>query len=176
MKRALIDASSAILLHKAGLFDTMVSAYRLMMTPAVCREVTVEGRRGAAHFKDALRRGCINIVQAPTEAYGDSGLSRLGAGERDTLCAYRGGGVDFVILDDRKGVAFCRSGAIPHINALLCPKILHWAGHLDRSARARAIACLLDEGRYGRYVIDFAMKSDVQRLRVFLPDSGEFPP
>ncbi len=176
MKAALIDASSAILLHKAGLFDAMVAAYRLMMTPAVCREVTVAGRRGAAHFKDTLRWGGIIVVEAPTEVYRDSGLNRLGAGERETLCAYRGGGADFVILDDRKGVAFCRSGAIPHINALLCPKILHWSGHLDRSASTRAIACLLDQGRYGRHVIDFAMKSNRQRLRCFLPDSGRFAP
>ncbi len=42
----LIDASSAILTYKAGLFDVLLSAYDLVMTPAVVLEVSVSGRAG----------------------------------------------------------------------------------------------------------------------------------
>lgn len=169
MKVALIDASSAILLHKAKLFDSVAAAYKLMMTPAVYKEVTVVGRDGAAHFQALCQYGRVGLAVKPSGGHRDDGLSGLGAGERETLRAYTRGGADFVILDDRKGVAYCRSMAIPHINALLCPKVLHWSGHLDQSAYTRIFTHLLEQGRYGSHVVEFAMKCSHRRLRDFMP-------
>jgi hypothetical protein len=169
MKRALIDASSAILLYKAALFEAVASAYDLAMAPAVFQEVTVADRPGAAHFDAACRLGRIDVPCGciePRQAL----LGGLGAGERETLCIYAAGGVDFVILDDRKGANYCRSQSIPYINALLCPKILHWAGLLDRPACTRAFDYLLGQGRYSSHVIEFAKKCNHQRLAFFMPD------
>ena len=104
MKAVLIDASSSILLYKSGLFDVVSEVYRLVMTPAVFREVTVEGRSGANHFGDLHRGGGIDLTVAAAECRWNDALLRLGAGERETLCAFTGGDADFVILDDRKGV------------------------------------------------------------------------
>ena len=169
MKAALIDASSAILLHKAALLDSVASAYKLMMTPAVFREVTVAGRNGAARFESLCRSGRIELTVEPGRSKLEDGLSGLGAGERETLLFFAVGGADFVILDDRKGAACCRSRAIPHINALLCPKILRWSGRLDRYAYIRAFAYLLDQGRYSSHVVEFAIECRRSRLYDFLP-------
>ena len=170
MKTALIDASSAILLYKADLFDAVSSAYHLVMAPAVFQEVTVAGRQGAAHFDEVCRWGQIRIASGPIGPYGEEKLSGMGAGERETLCMYDKGGVDFVILDDRKGASYCRSQTIPYINALLCPKILHWAGMIDGSAYIQALEHLLDQGRYSRQVVEFEIKCNHQELAFFMPD------
>lgn len=169
MKAVLIDASSAILLYKAGLFDAVAAAYRLMMTPAVYQEVTVAGRNGADRFEAFCRSRRIEVTAKPERNDLDDGLSSLGSGERETLLVYAVGGADFVILDDRKGVACCRSRGIPHINALLCPKILRWSGRLDRDAYTRAFAHLLDQGRYGSHVVEFAIECHRSRMCDFLP-------
>jgi len=108
MKTALIDASSAILLYKAELFEAVASAYDLAMAPAVFQEVTVADRMGAAY---------------------------------------------------------------PYINALLCPRILHWTGRLDRPHYLRAFDYLLKQGRYSFYVIEFAKKCNAQRLAFFMPEA-----
>ena len=59
MKCVLIDASSAILLYKVGLFDSVAGAYRLRAAPAVIREITVPNRRGASAFARACEIGAL---------------------------------------------------------------------------------------------------------------------
>ena len=171
MKTALIDASSAILLYKAELFEAVASAYDLAMAPAVYQEVTVAERMGAAYFDVACRTGRIRIASGGAPGQCGRELGRMGAGERETLCLYATSGVDFVILDDRKGASYCRIKAIPYINALLCPRILHWTGRLDRLHYVRAFDFLLKQGHYSFYVIEFAKKCNSQRLAFFLPET-----
>jgi len=172
MKTALIDASSAILLYKAELFEAVASAYDLAMAPAVYQEVTVADRMGAAYFDAACRSGRIRIVSGGAPRQLGVELNRLGAGERETLSLYATGGVDFVILDDGKGVNYCRKNAIPYINALLCPRILHWTGRLDRSAFLQAFDYLLEQGRYSFFVVEFAKKCNAQKLAFFMPEAA----
>lgn len=172
MKTALIDSSSAILLFKAGLFDDVAGVYRLVMTPAVLREVTVDGRSGASHFNLSCWGGLVGLTEKPVGGPWHDDLNRLGAGERETLRYFGCGGVDFVILDDGKGVAYCRSKSIPHINALLCPKILHLSGRLNLSDYSRTVTYLLNQGRYSSYVVEFEKKSNVESLFDFMPCTG----
>ena len=49
-KRAVVDASSAIILFKAGLFLPLIQNYHILMTEAVYSEVTCKGYPGAEDF------------------------------------------------------------------------------------------------------------------------------
>ena len=168
MKSVLIDASSAILLYKAGLFDSVAGAYRLRAAPAVIREITVLNRRGASAFARACETGAL--LPADTGSCPDAGgLTSLGDGERETLLAYRAGQGDFVLIDDGRGAAACRSGGIPHINALLCPKLLHWTGVIDQCACRAVFSRLLQIGRYSEQVIHFAGTCTPEMLSEFFP-------
>ncbi len=168
MKCVLIDASSAILLYKVGLFDSVAGAYRLRAAPAVIREITVPNRRGASAFARACEIGAL-LPADPGSCLDTGGLTSLGDGERETLLAYRSGQGDFVLIDDGRGAAACRSGGIPHINALLCPRLLHWTGIIDRCACQAVFSRLLQIGRYSEPVIHFAGTCTPEMLSEFLP-------
>ena len=49
--RAIVDASSAIILFKAGLFGRLAQTYRLLMTASVLSEVTRSGYPGSEFFQ-----------------------------------------------------------------------------------------------------------------------------
>jgi hypothetical protein len=168
MRSVLIDASSAILLYKVDLFGPVAAVYRLKAVPAVIREITVAGHTGAAYFRRAHGSGDV----APADPGPDGNRSTdssLGDGERETLLAYGNTQGDFVMIDDRRGVAACRAGGIPHINALLCPRLLYWSGAIDRTRSRDVFQRLLDVGRYSRRVIDYARTCTPGMLERFLP-------
>jgi hypothetical protein len=168
MKAVLIDASSAILLFKADLLQSMAVAFELCVVPAVFEEITVVGREGAAEFEAALAGGGLKMVAPPGLPAGEA-LAGLGAGERDTLRAFEQGAAHFVIIDDRKGAIYCRDHRIPYINALLCPNVLRAAGYLSNDACAAAFDHLLLLGRYGRWVVTRARSYSAHELDGFLP-------
>lgn len=169
MKRALSDASSAILLFKAGLLKMMTGAFRLCVVPSVFQEITVGEHPGAVEFGAALAAGELQVVASP-QAAAAGPLGALGDGERDTLLAFEQGAADFVIMDDGKGALYCRRRRIPYINALLCPGVLGAAGYLDETACAAAFERVLRLGHYSRWVVDFARTCEPADLERFLPD------
>jgi hypothetical protein len=83
--------------------------------------------------------------------------------------AFRNDQGDFVIIDDGRGAAACRTDAIPYINALLCPKLLHWAGALDRGACDAAFNTILAVGRYSKQVVDYVETCTPDMLSGFAP-------
>ena len=169
MKSALIDASSAILLHKAKLFHEMAVSYRLLMVPTVFREVTVRDHIGVDVFHRAERSGGIQILQPDPSDTTDMRRASLDAGEAETIWAYDHQDVDFIIIDDGKGARACRSEGIPYINALLCPNLLYWSRKIDAVTRREAFLHLQYIGRYAPDVIDFAQNSTAPAMRRFLP-------
>jgi hypothetical protein len=169
MKATLIDASSAILLFKAGLFETMASAFNVAVAPAAFQEITVTGHDGADGFKESLARRQIKMATFRPPPETEPALAALGAGERETIIAFQQGAADFVIMDDRKGALFCRERRIPYINALLCPSVLLGAGYVDHAMHSAAFARLLHLGHYSRAVIAFARGCAQEDLACFLP-------
>jgi len=156
--RAMIDASSAILLTKAGIMGACCQAFRIKMTRRVFVEVTVAQRPGERRLRAlAEEEPGFSVVEDPAGPLPEraaADLRRLHPGERDTLHHFLNGAARFVILDDGKGVRVCRRHGIPHINALLCPKILHYSGRLPD---ARQVQSFFDRiAGLGRYSIDVA--------------------
>ncbi len=169
MKTALIDASSAILLYKAQMFDAVAWAYRLQVVPAVFGEITVPNRTGASAFRRALHRRRILQLNNLPDAGAVRRMRSMGIGERDTVAAYAQGASDFIIIDDGKGAQACRANDIPHINALLCPKILYLTGHIEASLFESAFYHLQRIGRYSARVIEYAQTCTPDKLMDFFP-------
>lgn len=169
MKSALIDASSAILLYKAKIFDDVCLAYHLLVVPAVYAEITVARRSGATAFRQAYARNRIERLKQPCPHAADQVAMALGTGERDTVAAYLEGASHFVIIDDGKGAQACRVNGIPHINALLCAKILLHSGLIESDLFESAFNHLLSIGRYSLKVIEYAQACTSEMLADFFP-------
>jgi hypothetical protein len=175
---ALVDASSAILLYKAGVFDLLAEAYRLSMVPSVYREICVPDRAGAEYFTRAHRQGLLSLVSPDPTACGPEvpGNHHLGDGERQTLLAYSQGMAAFVILDDRRAAQFCQESAIPFINALLAVKILNLSGYLPDPDHGRVSSEIVRVGYYSRWVIRYAADFSHLMLDRFHRRIGETAP
>lgn len=170
IKTVLVDASSAILLHKVSLLEAMYDAYRLVMVNAVVEEITVANHPGAAAFQIALTNKRIHQISMQAKPDDDRTLSmRMGAGERQTILAYGPSQASFILIDDKAGVQACRKGNIPFINALLCPEILYASGYLQRWQRDALFERLLSIGRYAPEVVAYADRCRRDDLAHFLP-------
>ena len=169
----MIDASSAILLTKAGAMEACCQTFRIKMTRRVFEEVTVPDRPGERRLRAlAEKEPGFVVVENPAGLPPDrvaADLLRLHPGERDTLHHFLNGTARFVILDDGKAVRVCRRHAIPHINALLCPKIFHYCERLPDGPQFR---CLFDRiagmGRYSEDVLAWARQCRRSDLEFFL--------
>lgn len=169
--QAVIDASSAILLSKAGLMDACCAVLPMGMTRAVLDEVAVPGRPGA----DRIRRlagasAGLTLLSDPVGRPSRMGedILRLHRGERDTLHHYFNGAARFVIIDDGRGLRVCRRYAVPHINALLCPRLLSFCGRIGESAAQRGFDRIAALGRYSPAVVAWAAACRPAALDFFM--------
>jgi hypothetical protein len=171
---ALIDASSAILLAKAALIRSCCESLQLFMTRSVYHEVTVPEQPGA-DVLGALsdRQPGVAVLDDPVGPLPDraaADVQRLHQGERDTLHHYLNGVARFVIIDDGKGVQVCRRHGIPHVNALLCPKLLYFSGWMpDHQARSFFVR-LSRLGRYSTAVVEWARACQQSDLDFFIDE------
>jgi hypothetical protein len=168
--RALIDASSAILLFKAGLIKACCEAFHLLMTRSVFDEVAVPAQPGAGEFHAlAGRLPGVTVLDDPAGILPKSAadLLRLHRGERDTLHHYLNGEARFVIIDDGKGVQACRRHGIPHVNALLCPRLLYFSGRMPAPHARFLFARIASLGRYSTAVVKWADTCDKSELYFF---------
>ena len=169
MKTVLMDASSAILLHKSELLPQVVVAFDICLTDSVYAELTRHRRPGARAITRSRREGQLTIVAPPPAGEFPSLPANLHRGERDTLLRFLGGGGDFIIIDDGPGAGYCRRQEIPYVNALLCPRILAAAGRLTPSAARSAMLRIAGLGRYGEGIKRYALTCEDLALIPFLP-------
>ncbi len=171
--RALIDASSAILLTKAGLIESCCKAFTLIMSRSVFDEVTATAHPDAARLRALSGRQPGIIVHVDPGKWPSvpvqEDVERLHRGERDTLYHYLSGVARFVIIDDGRGLQACRRLGVPHVNALLCPKLLQYCGRMPDHQRVRSyMDRLVGLGRYSASVVDWAQACRRADLEFFL--------
>lgn len=172
--RAVIDASSAILLQKVGLIEACYRLVPLLMTRSVFSEVTVARQPGADVFRRLAETWPgIAIVDDPVppcfDGHADD-LEKLHRGERDTLALFLCGGVRFVVIDDGKAVRACRRIGIPHVNALLLPKLLYFSNRLSDEQSRLFFSRLSRLGRYAKPVLQWAETCVPSDLALFLAE------
>ena len=174
--RAIIDASSAILLYKAGLLERYCQMVQVLMTRSVFAEVTVPRQSGAnAIGRLSRQRPGIIVLDDPLnpdclESAAD--VDRLDRGERDTLMHYLNGAARFVVIDDGKAVRVCRRQGIPHVNALLVPKLLYFSRRLPLDQIEPYFVRLCSIGRYSEQVVGWAKRCGASQLEFFI-DEGK---
>lgn len=174
-RRILMDASSGILLFKAGLVDGLLDAYRVMITEAVYRELTPCGYAGANYFQIARETGTLTISGDGTlpETMRDHAswlmTIRLGAGESDTIAHYLNGAADFILMDDGKGAGYCREHEIPYINSLLVPRIFYLCRRFSEAEYRKGVSSILEIGRYSAAVRRFGLHCTFDDMIFFYP-------
>lgn len=175
MALTFIDASSAILLHKADFFSPCAREFSLVMAPAVFEEITQRGYPGAEFFLKAETRRYFRVCRTGSVSSwpGHGEIGRLGRGERDTVELFRQYACArepaFIIIDDRRGAMFCRRHDIPYINALLVPKLFWYSGRMTTEMFKKTTAHLLGLGRYSKAVVERAGELTRGDLDRFLP-------
>jgi len=175
MKKIAVDASSAILLYKAELFDHLMSHFSVVMSPAVRREITKEGYEGAADFERYFNTK--NIIEIKPDLKGIScrgvfeGLNNLHEGEFETIILHMKGESEAVLTDDGPGAKLCKEAQLPYINALLIPRILFLSTILSEEESEEYLKRLIVLGRYSDDIITFAVNCQKEHVSYFLPDT-----
>lgn len=173
MKNVLIDASSAILLFKAGLFNDLLATYAIRITESVYDELTGNVHTGAQEFRVYTEKGKMTVRPGLDGELLDcvplSGLAHLDKGERDTIHQFYAGLEDFIIIDDGNGAKYCRDHHIPYINALLFPKILLFSGAISKLDCDSRIERIIRIGRYAQDIIKYAVNCSIKDVEFFLP-------
>lgn len=178
--RVLIDASSAVILFKSDLLGRLTEMYDVFMARVVFKELTAFPYPGAGAVRRLKERGALEIIDSdklgknPVRKEPD--LTRLGAGERETIRLYYHDQGDFIIIDDGKGAGVCRDQRIPYINALLFPRILLFKNILSISEFDLHFETIVLHGRYSEKIMEYARTCSVNALRFFLPESPGRPP
>jgi len=171
-KTILLDASSAILLTKAGFHETLSKNYSVLMTGSVFNEITRNRLPGSCEYEKLLRKKLVTIlpVHGSLIITGvDVSLNKLDEGERDTLISFLAGQGDFVVTDDGAAAKFCLNNSVPFVNSLLILRILHNFGRINHSTYESGFRFLLSIGRYSEKVIHFAQNCPDEQLLFFRP-------
>jgi len=197
-KTVFTDASSAILLYKAYLFDALMDAWQVVMAPSVFKEITKTGYPGASYFKSLgekthYRSGKI-LIHEPTAAQPiEKKFISMGKGEKETIqifcnlagfclsgqlkdseprMAFKKTGA-FILVDDGRAARFCHARQIPFINALLVPKVFWYSSLMDKKEFLEKTDCLCELGRYSKTIMEMAQTFSKEDLNYFIRD--KFP-
>ncbi len=167
----LVDSSSAIILYKCGLINEVLDYYRIIMAGSVFFEITRENYAGSDDFSRFRNENKIHVIDGIHG--GDYGLhvpplNNLGSGEGDTILLYCNKIGEMIILDDRKGAAYCKKNDIQYINALLVPRILNLAGRVGIHEREDLMNKIVAYGRYTQKIIDYAYFCEDEKIVPFL--------
>jgi len=184
-KKVFVDASSAILLYKAGLFSDLVNLFQVVMAPAVFREITKKGYPGAAYFKSYFNSARI-LLQEPIPfdhpLFALKNFISMDQGEKETIqifCNLTRFGLpgknfpdpktkDFILVDDGEAARFCQAQQIPFINSLLIPKIFWYSGVMDPNVYLEKTDRLCELGRYSQKIMERARQFSQADLSYFL--------
>ena len=171
-KAILLDASSAILLAKAGFHEMLATAYRIIMSDSVFDEITRKSLPGSDEYRKLLLEKQLKVfpVSNPSSrSVTDASLQRLDRGERDTLLLFHKGHGDFVVTDDGAAARFCLDNRVPFVNSLLLLRILHHSGMIGDSSYRTGFQSLLAQGRYSEKVKEYARSCPDSELLFFFP-------
>ena len=145
LKTPAIDASSAILLFKAGLLEIFLSSFTTVTTQSVIEE-TLKGEKGE-NIGSLLSRNSL-LKEAD-----ESGV--FGPGENSILALYENGFADSVISDDGEFLRHCRSRDITHYSSIMIPWLLFKSSKLSREKALAYTAKLESLGRYADWVLEY---------------------
>jgi len=169
-KTILLDASSAILMAKAGFHETMADSYSILMADSVFDEITRKKLPGSDEYRKLLQEIRLQVfpVTISPRPMADTALQQLDKGERETILLFKDGYGDFVVTDDGAAARFCRNNEIPFVNSLLLLRLLSLSGRIDLSSFEAGFQSLLALGRYSEIVKEYAQNCPDSELYFFI--------
>ena len=177
MKKALLDASSAILLLKADLLAKLIDFYHVSLTQSVLHELTRENYYGADTFYHYAAVQKIRVLDEQNVPFPPKktcqSLRSLDQGELDTIKCFIASDQDFIIIDDGRAARYCSKNNIAFINALLCPRLLYYCNSISVDECNAAMDTLIRIGRYSAEVIEWAKNCKKEFLLFAIPDTEE---
>jgi predicted nucleic acid-binding protein len=168
-KAILLDASSAILLAKAGFHEILAVTYSILMSDSVFDEITRKGLPGSSEYRQLLQEERLQVLPVLNPSAIDTPLQKLDRGERDTLLLFHEGHGDFVVTDDGAAARFCLGNRVPFVNSLLLLRLLHHSTIIKNSSYETGFQSLLALGRYSEKVKKYARSCPDSELLFFLP-------
>jgi len=165
MRKIISDSSSLILLYKCGAAGFFLNNCICVIPEPVRSEITADRREGSDFFKQCILKGGLSVKNNKT---GSEPFKKLHKGESGVISLYEEGCGEYVLIDDRKGAAFCRDSGIPYINALLVIKILLLNGIINQEKYKAMFSWLKINGRYSKAVIEWAETAGSDKLEKFL--------
>ncbi len=171
LKPVFIDASSAILLEKSGLFLTFSNAFQLIMARSVFKEITAPGHKGVTWFRTQFEKRVYKVIALSCNSNSENDLGcykNFGTGERDTLCLYHEAQQGFILIDDGPAARWCTKQNIPFINALLVPKILMYKNLITKEDCENKMDILCGIGRYSKKIKTIAFALTRKELSYFI--------
>lgn len=171
-KTILLDASSAILLAKAGFHEALAAAYHIIISESVFDEITRTGLAGSVEYRHLLQKEQLQVLPLPTphtQHVTDVSLQKLDRGERDTIYLFHGGYGDFVVTDDGAAARFCLRNSIPFVNSLLILRLLYYSSRIKDDSYEAGFQSLLTLGRYSQQIKEYARSCPDSELLFFHP-------
>jgi len=166
MKTVLMDSSSAILLFKARFFKTILHYYRVTISEFVYKELTCNEYPGSEEIKKYCNDGLMCISKVSSKNYTEVPLS---GGEGEIVVLFQSGTGDFIVIDDRQAMDYCKKLGIPFINALLVPRIFYLSGLMEEPDYKEKTEKILLEGRYSAVIREKALSFNEDDLFRFFP-------
>ena len=176
-KTALMDASSAIILCKAGLHKVVAEMYNVVMPGSVYKEITANSYPGAEEYRQLMAGKKITLKEPLPDTANEPvrpGLNSLDRGEHDVLQLYYAGQGNFIVTDDGAAAKYCKRERIPFVNALLVPVILGFAKIKDEYFCRESMKKIIEIGRYSPGIISFAEKCETEDLSFFIPKKIDY--
>ena len=175
MKKALLDASSAILLYKADLLKELTEVYHVFVTRSVFGELTREKHHGTETFLSYVSLSKIMETDVENDPliinHLEEGMNSLDLGEFDTIKCFVTGKHDFIITDDGRAAKFCNKNGLSFINALLFPRLLYFADSISWQESNDKMNVIIINGRYSSSVIEWARNCQKESLFFAIPGS-----
>jgi predicted nucleic acid-binding protein len=171
-KRVLLDASSAILLAKAGFHETVAKGYDNRMSKSVFHEITRTSLPGSSEYRELLQVGRLEVVPVKNEPEWcgtDGALKKLDRGERDTILLFHSGAADFVITDDGSAARYCLKNRVPFVNSLLLHRLIYQSSMVTESSYEEGFQALVRLGWYSEKVKKYVRDCPDSELIFFFP-------
>lgn len=155
------NASTLVLLTKAGLIDNLLEVANLLIPQKVYEEAVVSGKKKGAEdaykIEKLVQETRIQIKDVPKNEIDQiQSLFNLKSGERDTIALAQSIDVQNVLTDDKKAINACRALDLKFTTAIDILVQLEIQGIIDLDKAKEALDRLEKFGWYDKSLIQKA--------------------
>ncbi len=145
------DASSLILLHKAGMLQQLTSSCRFLATPLILNEI----QRGATVSDKDIFAASVTLV-AEIPAVDIDAAKKLSRADAGVLALYDRLKPDAVLSDDEAILKLCKRRGVRHFSTLSLLSLLVRRRIIDAASAFKLFSTIAQLGRYSPKIVHIA--------------------